>query len=317
MVLDGKLPDRVPFNFWMDRDRMAELDAKWGADFRLTHYDADVIEAFPLINWYPGLSPKVYFDGKTSWQLEPMIDSIQKALDLPLPDPTEPAIYADILDKRSRYPHKSIFVLLGAGLALLEPLRLPQNLFLDIHDFPSTIHKTLRRYQPVVLELARRICQLDIDVLYIAHDVCGRNGPLLSPKHLREFHFDYIKELVDITHEMGKKVLYHTDGRVMEILDIFIEYGFDGINPLEFRYNDLPAFREKVGERLVVYGGLDNSNIIPNGTVEDVKRHVYEVFHILGAKGRLIFSTHDIPGYCPLENLDAMVEAIKSCRYNQ
>lgn len=296
---------------------MAELDAKWGADFRLTHYDADVIEAFPLINWYPGLSPKVYFDGKTSWQLEPMIDSIQKALDLPLPDPTDPAIYADILDKRSRYPHKSIFVLLGAGLALLEPLRLPQNLFLDIYDFPFTVHKILKRYQPVLLELARRICQLDIDVLYIAHDVCGRNGPLLSPKHLREFHFEYIKELVDIAHGMGRKVLYHTDGRVMEILNIFVEYGFDGINPLEYRYNDLPEFREKVGERLVVYGGLDNSNIIPNGTVEDVKRHVYEVFHILGAKGRLIFSTHDIPGYCPLENLDAMAEAIKSCRYNQ
>ncbi|MGC8844015.1 MAG: uroporphyrinogen decarboxylase family protein, partial [bacterium] len=63
------------------------------------------------------------------------------------------------------------------------------------------------------------------------------------------------------------------------------------------------------------YGGLDNSNIIPNGSVEDVKRHIYEVFEVLGKEGKLIFSTHDIPGHCPIENIDAMVSAIKSCRY--
>ncbi|MGB9797097.1 MAG: uroporphyrinogen decarboxylase family protein [bacterium] len=315
IVLQGGIPDRPPFNFWMDRDKMAELDEKWGADFRITHYDADLIEAFPLINWYPGLTAKTYYDGKTVWQLEPMIDSLNKALDLPLPNPTDPAIYSDIIEKRKRYPDKAIFVLVGAGLALLEPLRLPQNLYIELYDHPDVVHKVLRRYQPILLELTRRICELDIDVLYIAHDVCGRNGPLLSPKHLREFHFDYIRELVELAHRMGKKVFYHTDGRVMEIIDLFLEYGFDGINPLEYRFNDIRAFREIEGGRLIVYGGLDNSNIIPNGSVEDVKRHIYEVFEVLGKEGKLIFSTHDIPGHCPIENIDEMVSAIKSCRY--
>ncbi|MGC8844107.1 MAG: uroporphyrinogen decarboxylase family protein, partial [bacterium] len=253
IVLQGGIPDRPPFNFWMDRDKMAELDEKWGADFRITHYDADLIEAFPLINWYPGLTAKTYYDGKTVWQLEPMIDSLNKALDLPLPNPTDPAIYSDIIEKRKRYPDKAIFVLVGAGLALLEPLRLPQNLYIELYDHPDVVHKVLRRYQPILLELTRRICELDIDVLYIAHDVCGRNGPLLSPKHLREFHFDYIRELVELAHRMGKKVFYHTDGRVMEIIDLFLEYGFDGINPLEYRFNDIRAFREIEGGRLIVY----------------------------------------------------------------
>ena len=37
-VLQGCVPDRVPCNFWMDRDAMARYDARYGADFRLTHY---------------------------------------------------------------------------------------------------------------------------------------------------------------------------------------------------------------------------------------------------------------------------------------
>ena len=36
-------PDRVPFNFWMDRRRMTELDARYGADFRPRHYGADIV----------------------------------------------------------------------------------------------------------------------------------------------------------------------------------------------------------------------------------------------------------------------------------
>jgi len=317
LVLEDEIPDRPPFNFWMDRDKMAELDERWGADFRITHYDADLIEAFPLVNWYYGLTPKIYYDGKTAWQLEPMIDSLAQALDIPLPDLNDPAIYSDIVENRKRYPDKAIFVLVSAGLALLEPLRLPQNLFIDILDHPDMIHKLLDHYQPTVLELTRRLCELDIDVLYIAHDICGRDGPLISPKHLREFHFNYLREMVEIAHKVGKKAFYHTDGRVMDIVDLFLEYGFDGINPLEHRFNDPRRFREIEGERLIVYGGLDNSNIIPNGRLEDVRRHINDVFEALGKKGKLIFSTHDIPSYCPLENLDAMVEAIKSCKYER
>ena len=80
-VLRGELPDRVPFNFWMGRDKMAEYDERWGADFRLTHYDVDVIEAFLSYDWIPGLKPSMYDDGKTNWQLQSMLDSVEQALD--------------------------------------------------------------------------------------------------------------------------------------------------------------------------------------------------------------------------------------------
>lgn len=309
------MPDRVPFNFWMDRDRMAQYDREWGADFRVTHYGVDVVEAFVSLPWWPGMQPRTVDDGKTVWQVEPLVSSISEARDLPMPDPDDPAVYADIRAKRERYPDRAVFALMLGPLDILHPLRLAENLYTDLLDYPDEVHAILRRAKPVIDEAARRACEMDIDVLYLAADLCGRDGPLVSPRLLREFHFDYLRDAIDIAHAAGKKVMYHSDGLVLDILSLYIDYGIDGCNPVEPRYNDPREFVRRAGGRLVLYGALDNCDIIPNSSPDEVRAHVRNQFEALGRDGRLIFSTHDIPGSCPRENLDAMVETIKDCRY--
>jgi len=313
-VLQGGIPDRVPFNFWMDRDKMAEYDREWGHDFRFTHYGVDVVESFIALPWWAGVPVESFDDGMTVWQTKPMLDSILDAIDLPMPDPADPNVYADIIAKRAQYPDKAIFALLLAPLDIIQPLRLA-DMYTDLLDYPETIHKILDRARPVLIEAARRACELDIDVLYLAGDFCGRDGALVSPKLLREFLFGYLKECIEIAHEHGKKVFYHSDGYVLDILNLYIEAGIDGCNPVEARYNDSHEFVRRSEGKLMLYGGLDNCNIIPNGTVDDVRQHVRSQFEILGNQGRLILSSHDIPGMCPRANLDVMVECIKACRY--
>lgn len=314
-AINGGTPDRLPFNFWMDRDKMAEYDAKWGADFRLTHYGADVIEAFVTLPFWAGLEMKSIDDGKTVWQTEPLVQSMKDAVNLPMPDPTDPRVYADVATKRAANPDTAVFAMMNVPLGVLEPLRLAENLFLDLYDSAEEIHSVLGRVKPVLMEAALRVCDMDIDVLYLAYDICSRDGAMVSPQHLREFHFDYMKEVIDIAHDAGKKVIYHSDGFILPILDIYVEYGIDGCNPLEPRYNDAEEFAARFGDKLVLYGGGDNCNVISDGNVEDVREHVRSRFDILGRNARFIFSTHDIPGHCPQENLDAMVDEIRACRY--
>lgn len=313
-VLQGGIPDRVPYNFWMDRDKMAEYDKEWGHDFRIIHYGTDVVESFVSLPWWAGVPVERIDDGMTLWQVKPMLDSIQDAVDLPMPDPADPGVYADIIAKREQYPDKALFPLLLAPLDILHPLRL-SDLYTDLLDYPEVIHAILEKARPILIEAARRACELDIDILYLAGDFCGRDGALVSPKHLREFLFGYVKEVIDITHERGKKVFYHSDGYLLDILNLYIEAGIDGCNPLEPRYNDAREFMRRSDGKLMLYGGLDNCNIIPNGSVDDIREHVRSQFEILGRQGRLIFSSHDIPGYCPRANLDVMVQCLKACRY--
>ena len=312
-VFEGKKPDRPPFNFWMDRDAMARLDRELGEDFRVSYFGADVIEAFGAADIFPTAKGEYYFDGKTSWMLRGKADRIEDALEFPLCDPADPAIYADIEAKRRRYPDKAIFTLVTVPLGLLNTLLLPEQLMEAMALSGDVIDQVLQRAWPVMREVIRRVCAMDTDVLYLAEDFCMNTGMMYSPAMVRRFHFDYLREAADIARRAGKKVFYHTDGRVIEALPLILELGADGVNPLEPRYNPPEEFLRASEGRLMLYGGMDNARILPDGTPEEIEEHIRRVYGAFAATG-LIFSSHDIPGHAPLENLEAMARAIKSIR---
>jgi len=132
-----------------------------------------------------------------------------------------------------------------------------------------------------------------------------------------EFVLPYASELAEIARKYNIPVMFHSDGNVSELLDHLIKIGVCAVNPMQPHLNDAGQFKEKYGDKLAVYGGLDNCYIIPDGTPEDVREHVSEVFNILGkSDGALIFSTHDIPEYTPKENIEALISTIKNeCNY--
>ena len=56
---------------------------------------------------------------------------------------------------------------------------------------------------------------------------------MISPDHFREFINPYNKKLVDRGHELELKVVRHSDGNLWSLLDMLLETGYDGLNPLE------------------------------------------------------------------------------------
>jgi len=56
---------------------------------------------------------------------------------------------------------------------------------------------------------------------------------MISPAHFKTFVNHYNRQIVDKAHEKGLKVVRHSDGNLWPLMDILIETGYDGINPLE------------------------------------------------------------------------------------
>jgi len=309
-------PDRVPFNFWMDRDALARYEEELGPCFRVRHYGADVIEVWPTTPWWSEVERHVVADAKTEWQLGPLVPSIEAALDLALPDPHDPVQYQQIVTARKAFPDTALFCLILSPFEhLFANLRLQDGTSLDIYDHPKLLHGFLERVTAVILAQVQHVCALGIDVLYLAGDLCGSRGPIIAPRHIEEYAFAYMEPLVQAAHDAGLPVFYHTDGALGDILPMFVEHGFQGVNPLQYHLNDLAAFKRKYGNALALYGGLDNCYAIPDGTPESVRAHVREVFRLVGEGGGLILSTHDIPGHTPRANIEAMVDEIHRCTY--
>jgi len=310
--LNFEKTDRIPFNFWMDRRLLADYDIRFGEDFRVIHYDADVIETFPLLAWPAGKGEER--DG-SFWYTDPAIHDWDEVKNLKWPDPEDESVYKHILGNLGRYPDKAIFVNIPGPFTILHGIRLMDNLFFDVYDNPHELHSIIKKIMDIQNKVIKRVVTFPITAVYFQDDLASSSGLLFSVSMIEEFILDYFKEGIEMAKRAGKHVIFHSDGKVTDILDKLAEVGIDAVNPLQPEFNDFQAFKAKYHGRLAVYGGIDNTKIIPNGTKIDIEAHIEYVFETLGKGGGLIMSSHDIPVHCPHENVEAMVNCIKSCRY--
>jgi len=105
----------------------------------------------------------------------------------------------------------------------------------------------------------------------ICEDLACKHGLLFNPAFLRRVFFPRLRELCEIIHAAGLKVILHTDGNVSEVLDDIVNAGVDGLNPLESM--DLGAVKRRYGRNLVLTGNVA-SDVLSFGTPADVRRAV-------------------------------------------
>ena len=313
-ALAHKKPDRVPFNFWMDRRLMARYEQRIGhRHWRVTHYGADVIETFAYLGWPP--APGVERDG-TWWQTGPAMADWSDAPALKLPDPADPKVYQLIGQDIAEFPDTAVILDMPTPWGILAMLRSYELLYMDVMDHPDELMAVARRIAEITLEAVKRACRMGITALYLMEDLADSRGLTMSPDMIRRFSLDLVRPHIAAAKEAGKPVLFHSDGNVTNLLPLLLEFGLDAVNPLQPHLNDVRAFKAGPGRKLALYGGLDNCFIIPNGSADDVRAHVLDVFDAAGKPdGGLIFSTHDIPLDTPEANVQAMIDTIRQCTY--
>ena len=315
-ALSHEKPDRVPFNFWMDRRLMDRYEKQFGhRHWRVTRYNADVIETFASLDFPHGR--RIEHEG-SPWMTEPYPMSWDHIEKIPLPNPQHDNVYSNLQRDIQEFPNHAIFLDLITTFGVIAGMRGYENIYLDMLDHPDEFKALSRRIGNVLNVAVERACKMGITALYLMEDLATARGLSMSPDMMKEFCLDFAIEQVHIAKKYGIPVLFHSCGKIMDLLKPLIDMGICCINPLQPHLNDFQEFESLYGKDLAVYGGLDNSFIIPYGTPDEVRKHVLEVFEILGSNdGSLILSTHDIPFDTPAENIETMIKTIvEQCHYN-
>ena len=314
MALSHEKPDRVPFNFWMDRRLMSEYEQEIGHHhWRVTHYGADVIESFHGLRFPEG--PTMERDG-TAWSTGPLFESWKEIESMEMPDPNEEKVYEVLKADLEGFPDKAVFLNIVTPWSIIADVRTHENAFMDMIEYPDGFKKLSRRIADVMKVVVERACQMGVTAVYVQEDLASSKGLLMSPQMIKEFCLEYAKDFVEIARSYDKPVLFHSDGMVFDLIEPLLEFGAGAVNPLQSSLIDPVEFKKRFGNKMSVYGGLDNCFTIPQGTPDQVRSHVLNVFEILGKPdGSLIMSSHDIPLGTPRENVEVMVETIKSCIY--
>jgi hypothetical protein len=208
----------------------------------------------------------------------------------------------------------------GVGLKNPKGIRNVAEWYMSTLTREDFIKELYGRQTDIAIENLKRLFKVignRIDVAYICGTDFGtQNSTFCSPETYRSLWLPYYKKVNNWIHDnTGWKTFKHSCGAVEPFMELFIESGFDIINPVQINAAgmDPKLLKKKYGDRLTFWGGgVDTQKILPFGTPAQVKNQVKQLCEIFNNKGGFVFSTvHNIQANVPFENVVAMLEVLK------
>jgi uroporphyrinogen decarboxylase len=109
---------------------------------------------------------------------------------------------------------------------------------------------------------ARVLATGALDFVQIWEDMSYKTASLISPKLVRETMLPAYGELVTFLRERGVTlIMVDSDGRVEELVPIFLEAGIDGTHPCEMAAGSDPLMLREKFPGCALMGGLDKRKI--------------------------------------------------------
>jgi len=156
-----------------------------------------------------------------------------------------------------------------------------------------------------------------IDVAFICGTDFGtQNSTFCSPETYSTIWLPYYKKVNDWIHQNTNwKTFKHSCGAIESFMELFIESGFDIINPVQINATGMDSrlLKNKYGDRIIFWGGgVDTQGVFQFGTPEQVKEQVRQQCDIFNNNGGFVFNTiHNIQANVPFKNVVTMLEALK------
>jgi hypothetical protein len=164
--------------------------------------------------------------------------------------------------------------------------------------------------------IAARLGDL-VDVVYICGTDFGtQNSSFCSPSTFRSLWMPHYRRINEWIHANTRwKTFKHSCGAVAKFLSLFIESGFDIINPVQCSAAgmDPEGLKQKFGRDLVFWGGgVDTQHVLPFGSPQEVREQVLRRCEIFAQGGGFVFNAiHNIQARTPVAQVVAMIDAVR------
>ena len=135
-----------------------------------------------------------------------------------------------------------------------------EGILMAIADDPEWVREMYEYDANMIVGMAQHYFErgFDFDGAWLYDDLGYKNAPLFSPKAYREQLFPYHKQLCEFFHSHDLPVVLHSCGRVLDLVPMLIEAGFDCIQPLEVKAGmDLAQMVKEYGKHVALMGGVD------------------------------------------------------------
>ena len=325
MALNLKQPDRVPFADYIDDDFKAKLvghpvddeaqfakeigmDAIYFADYMTPVFCKDEDGNEPVLGLQSGSDGSgVHFLG------EGLIRKESDLVKINLPDPNKDSFYDSAKRFVDRYGNDELAI-----YAYVRPFGLFNVLFsMPMMDFSMALYNDrplLEKMMDIFIEwnctIIERLQQIGgIDFFMTPNDMAYKTAPFISPEIFRDF---FLPRMQIVADRIKLPWAFHSDGNLTLVMDDLLSLGMNAINPIEPPGMSLADAKHKWGGKVCLWGNVDLHHALTMGTVEEVNAEVKRCMQEAAAGGGYICaSSNSITNYCIVENVWAMINAIK------
>lgn len=150
-----------------------------------------------------------------------------------------------------------------------------------------------------------------VDIVETADDLASQTNLLISKKMYQKMIKPRHAALNQAIREKTKaKILYHSCGAVMPLIDDLIEIGVQILNPIQPLPGlmDPEELKTRFGTKLIFHGGLDVQTLLPFGSPQQIREHLKHYYDVFGTDGYIMAPANSVQPGTPPENLVAAYE---------
>jgi len=192
-----------------------------------------------------------------------------------------------------------------------------QNLIMKTFEDPLWVHhflKILFIRKKVYIESMKR-AKFDI----IEHGGGDASTTVISPQIFEDFVAPYDAELITLAHQAGQRVVYHTCGGMMPVLETIAAMRPDAMETFTPKNmggdTNLKEAKKRIGDKVCLIGGFDQYHYFNNCSPEKTRKSVRQCFEDAGKKGGFIICLSDHFFDAEIELIKAYADEAKSCLY--
>ncbi len=250
------------------------------------------------------LSMVLQGNGYTDWVIEPLIKD-KRDIGLIAAYVTHPKCDVEAVNRRAAEfgerglirGHITYFDVYGQPGCWQDAVELvgTERLIMETYDDPEWVHELIAILQARKKTFIQSLAGARYDVLELGGGAAS--STVISPKLFDKFVAPYDAELIDLAHQAGQRIVYHTCGGMMPLLERIADMRPDAMET--FTPPDmggdmrLTEAKQRIGHRVCFIGGFDQGHYFTKCTPEQTRAEVRRCFEEAGPRGGYILSPSD------------------------
>ena len=187
-----------------------------------------------------------------------------------------------------------------------------EHFALACYDEPEMVHEAMAFVEARNARAIERIVSvLRPEFVLDDGDCAYKTGTMVAPDMMRRFVTDPTRPNIRALRQMGVVPVFHTDGKLDDVVPLLLDLGFAAVHGCESAANDLEHLVERFGRQIVLCGNMDVV-FLTQSSPQQIAHATNQMLRIGNRYGRFVAGCNTSPlDYIPWENYRAFTEAVR------